>query len=92
VCVCVRSQAAYKDWLCASLLTGAVGDERSWQCRVYCDRVAQLCPYLLPQIEYSYVGEPAFSCAGMSTRSSPLSVARRETETDFTDIILATYT
>ena len=66
VCVCV--QAAYKDWLCASLLTGSVGDDSSWQCRVYCHRVAQLCPYLLPQIDYSYVGEPAFSCTGTSLR------------------------
>jgi len=59
-------QAAYKDWLCASLLMGAVGDDSSWRCRVYCDRVARHCPYLLPQIDYSYVGEPAFSCTGMT--------------------------
>jgi len=67
-CACVRVQAAYKDWLCASLLTGSVGDESSWRCRLYCDRVAQVCPYLLPQIEFSYVGEPAFSCTGAYTR------------------------
>jgi len=69
--VCV--QAAYKNWLCSSLLTAAIGDERSWQCRVYCDRVARLCPYLLPHVNASYAGEPAFSCTGMFDSQTPCS-------------------
>jgi len=63
---CVHGvQAAYKDWLCASLLIGAIGDDDSRQCRAYCHRVARLCPYLLPHVNASYAGEPAFSCSSM---------------------------
>jgi hypothetical protein len=63
-------QVAYKEWLCVT--TMAFGNDENYQptnvthlpCRSYCDRVARLCPYLSPHAEFSYAGEPAFSCIG----------------------------
>lgn len=50
-------------------MTGSIGDEKSWQCRFYCKRVARFCPYLLPHVDHAYAGEPAFSCTGFYAES-----------------------